>query len=269
VVQAWWPVLGEVDNCEFGPRPTHPSVITATIAATDDGVLPAPVQSVRDAGVPGSGRVEVAVGHGRDLGVLVLFADEIHAAARVCKTHATSGHTFASPNGGPLGYVVEGLPTILNRPTRRVTRPAKEPSRVVTVELVTIVLGDSGVLAQAAAEHSDGLVVAAFGAGHVPAAVVEALSNAASRIPVVLASRTGAGSVLAATYAFPGSESDLLGRGLISAGMLHPLKARVLLHHLLATGRDRVATRQTFAEPGGYPLSDRATDRNDLVTARA
>lgn len=191
----------------------------------------------------------------RDLGAVVVFADEIHAAVRVRKTHSTSGHTFVSANGGPLGYLVEGRPRILNRPSSRTTVPVAADPRPVEVGLVTIVLGDTGALLEAATDRFDGLVVAAFGVGHVPQRIVGILTELAERMPVVLASRTGAGSVLAQTYAFPGSESDLLARCLISAGFLDPLKARILLHQLLAAGNDPAMIRTMFAEAGGTSTS--------------
>lgn len=187
----------------------------------------------------------------RDLGCLVVLADEIHAARRVRKTHTTSGATFQSPNGGPLGYVVEGRPRILNRLTNLPTLPTGTRTDV-RVGLVTATLGDEGLLLHGLDQRVDGLVVAAFGVGHVPATWVAPLQELATRIPVVLASRTGAGSVLADTYAFPGSEHDLLTRGLIRAGFLDPLKARILLHGLLTTGADRHAIAAAFHTAGGH-----------------
>jgi L-asparaginase len=65
-------------------------------------------------------------------------------------------------------------------------------------------------------------------------------------MPVVFVSRTGAGETLRETYGFPGSETDLIARGLIPGGWLDGPKARVLLTALLRDGADAAAVRMTF-----------------------
>ncbi|CRK58675.1 L-asparaginase [Alloactinosynnema sp. L-07] len=187
----------------------------------------------------------------RGQGCLVVLADEIHAARRVRKTHSTSGATFQSLNGGPLGAVLEGRPRLHNRLADRTTVPAGPRMPGKRVGLATISLGDDGTM-MAAADRLDGLVVAAFGVGHVPADLVPLLAKIADRIPVVLASRTGSGSTLRSTYAFPGSERDLLDHGLIGAGFLDPLKSRILLHTLLTADTDRATIAAAFDAAGGH-----------------
>lgn len=188
----------------------------------------------------------------RDLGVLVVFADQLHAASAVRKTHTTSIAAFQSPETGALGELVEGAVRLHARPTRRITLPrTTATARPPRVGLITSVFGDPGDHLRGM-DDFDGLVVAAAGAGHIHSALVEPLAEFAATRPVVLASRTGAGPVLTNTYGYAGSESDLLARGLIPAGYLHPFKARILLRELLALGGDPSMLHAAFATAGGY-----------------
>lgn len=179
-------------------------------------------------------------------GCLVVFGEEIHAARWVRKTHATSPTAFTS-YPGPIGYVAEDRVRIMSRPG---TSPKLAPHQATSASrtaIATVGLGDDGTVLQAIGDRVDGLVVAAFGAGHVPMACVDTLTDLVKRMPVILATRTGAGPVLRQTYGFPGSESDLLGRGLISAGTLDPVKARILLQLLLMTSAPKDQIAQTFS----------------------
>ncbi|HEX6500696.1 MAG TPA: asparaginase [Micromonosporaceae bacterium] len=180
------------------------------------------------------------------LGCLVVLNDEVHAARYVRKTHSASPATFASPTSGPVGYLAEGVPVLLSRPPERLTLPRPASVARHPVALVTVALGDDGGLLAGLGDRYAGLVVAGFGVGHVPAALADPLGELAARIPVVLASRTGAGPVFTHTYGFTGSESDLRCRGLVGAGLLDPYKSRVLLTLLLAGGADRAAIATTF-----------------------
>jgi L-asparaginase len=188
----------------------------------------------------------------RGLGALVVANDEIHAARAVRKMHTTSTAAFASPVLGPLGYLLEGEPVPAGTLPRRHVHPVP-PSASARVPLVTIGFDDGGEAIEGLGERCDGVVLLALGGGHVPAALVPALTALAERVPVVLASRTPTGPVLGGTYAYAGSESDLLARGLIRAGYLDPFKARVLLRLLLSNGCDRAGVAAAFAESSGLP----------------
>ncbi|MFE2559201.1 asparaginase [Streptomyces sp. NPDC059352] len=181
----------------------------------------------------------------RGVGCLVVLGDEIHSAWTVRKSHTTSPAAFTSPTCGPIARIAENRVRMAGGlPTRGPLVGA--PDREARVGLYTVTLGDDGALLDLWDANCDGLVVAAFGVGHVPERLVEGLTKLASRIPVILASRIGNGPVLSDTYGFPGSEKDLLGRGLIGAGDPGPYQARLLLQALLAQGADGATVRETF-----------------------
>lgn len=170
----------------------------------------------------------------RAAGVLVVLNDELHSARQVRKLHTSSTAAFVSPLTGPIGYLVEGQVRVLTRPAGRVTIDLPPELDDARVALITIGFEDDTALIDALPDLGyDGVVIAAFGGGHVPSWTVPSIEQIARRIPTVLASRTAGGEVLHNSYGYPGSETDLLARGLISAGDLAAVKARILLRLLL------------------------------------
>ncbi|MGB3683711.1 MAG: asparaginase [Rubrobacteraceae bacterium] len=190
--------------------------------------------------------VQVAAsGAAQGVGAVVVFNDEIHSARHVQKTHTQSPATFRSAMTGPIGWISENQVRIAVRPVNRYRLDPGAVNGDHTVALLKIGAGDDGRLIRAVGELGySGLVIEGLGGGHVPSVMVEPLSELADKMPVVLASRTGSGEVLRNTYDFPGSEMDLIQHGLIRAGILDGLKARLLLTLLLRSGAstDRIST---------------------------
>ena len=184
-----------------------------------------------------------APGHGE---VVILLDDCVHAARFAAKQHTTALSAFGSGEAGLRGRIHEGsfLPFNPPRPALPGLRPLPGAAGAVQVELVTLGLDPSGWIFEAPGhEHVQGWVIGAYGAGHVPERLVPVLERLAGKVPVILASRTGAGPICTGTYGYPGSERDLLARGLLSAGRLSPVKARVLLTLLLMEGGGDVRAR--------------------------
>ena len=181
----------------------------------------------------------------RGMGTLVVMNDEIHAARFVRKTHGSNPSAFASPLCGPIGAVIEGRVHFFTRVEALTgTRPKVD---VEPVALVRCALGDDGRMVSALKDLGyHGLVVEGFGGGHVPESMVEHLAELLLTMPIVLASRTGAGVVLASTYGFRGSEIDLVTRGLTSAGALDGQKARIALALALASTDSRAQAEARF-----------------------
>lgn len=193
-----------------------------------------------------------ASGAARGRGTLVCLNDELHAARFVQKSHTALPSAFSSPMAGPVGLVAEGEPRFLLELSRREALAVPHPSADAPVALVKLGLGDDGRLLQALPGlQYRGCVIEGMGAGHVPAAVSPLVGDLALRMPVVLAARVAAGPAFTRTYGYAGSEIDLLGRGLLPAGLLSGLKARLLLALLLRRGEARAELEEHFRRYAG------------------
>ncbi len=194
----------------------------------------------------------------RGLGTLVVLNDEIHAARFARKAHTALASAFVSDTGGPLGLVAEGRARILARVAppatpalRALPALAAAPGGLPPVALIKIAMGDDGRLLRAVPDLGfAGLVIEGAGAGHVPGAIAGAVGEVAARLPVLLASRTLAGPAFERTYGYPGSEIDLIARGVIPAGLLNGLKARLLLAFALRAGWEPETIRAAIAAYG-------------------
>lgn len=180
----------------------------------------------------------------RGLGTMLVMNEEIHCARFVTKGNGLSLSTFHSPACGPIGRIYLGEPMLFTRPAleRKVVAAKIEAE----VAMVTALTGETKALAEALAQPGlRGLVVAGFGSGRVPLRWVEPLVEAVkSGLPVVLASRTGAG-VVDDPYGFGGAHY-LKGAGLISAHEMPAHKARLKLMLALGNGMSGEMLREYF-----------------------
>lgn len=181
-----------------------------------------------------------------DLGVLVCFNGELHAARDVTKVHTSALETFQSYQYGALGVVDGAKVVIHHRPTLRLTvRPAHLDKRVALIKLV---MGtDPRLLEAICGISTDGLVVEAFGRGNVSAEFGKALAEICRNgLPVVLTSRCPAGRVQPIYGGGGGGGRDLEDAGVLFAGDLKGPKARLLLTAALADPAARVRLGELF-----------------------
>lgn len=167
-------------------------------------------------------------------GVLVCLQDKVYAASEI---YHLSNYSHIGYDALPCGPVAEfsepaRLLTFLRSPRRgRIMNIETPPAR--NVEILDASLGGGDILLNALLDgrvaELDGLVLAAFGGGDLPPSWVSLLRKVMrAEVPVVLASRCPAGRVQAEGD-FEGGSKRLLEMGLINAGTLTPLQARIRL----------------------------------------
>jgi L-asparaginase len=198
------------------------------------------------------GAVRVAAAEAaRGAGVLVVLGGRIHAADAVAKRHASAVDAFATREGPPLGRVGEGGVRLRPRGPRR-RLPVIPAAAAMPVPIIVAALETTGIALDAAVrDGARGVVVAATGSGNTHPDLLRAAVDARQAgVVVVLASRTGAGAV-GPTYAFPGGGATWMRAGILPAGGLTPVQARVALALALGAGMGGAVLDELLLGPAG------------------
>ena len=179
------------------------------------------------------------------LGVLTVLNNEIQCGRDVTKASTFRVETFRPNELGFLGYAdSDGKVIFYRAPLRRHTSNTPFMVDSMTdlprVDIVYSYAGADGLLVDAVRSNgSDGLVLAGFGGGTFPPAVIDAAVKVVdSGIPVVLATRSTAGRVVTT----PKKDEQ----GFIVSDNLLPQKARILLMLGLTISKDRHELPQMF-----------------------
>ena len=179
------------------------------------------------------------------LGVLTVLNNEIQCGREVTKASTFRVETFRPNELGFLGYAdSDGKVIFYRAPLRRHTSNTPfmvdNMTDLPRVDIVYSYAGADGLLVDAVRSNgSDGLVLAGFGGGTFPPAVIDAAVKVVdSGIPVVLATRSTAGRVVTT----PKKDEQ----GFIVSDNLLPQKARILLMLGLTISKDRHELQQMF-----------------------
>ena len=210
----------------------HPVVVTGAMRRPSDP----------DPDGPGNLADAVRVAVSRDArarGTLVVIGGLILRARDATKLSTSGVDAFGTFVGGPVGRVQEDRVRFDRAPPRTVSSPRFPPGPLPRVDVLLTYQQAAGDLIDAAVRGgAKGLVIAAAGAGAMTAAQLDAAGMALrAGIPVVVASRVPRGRLL------PGD----VPAGMIAAGALSPVKARIQLMLALARGDSRAAIAELFA----------------------
>ncbi|GKX55553.1 L-asparaginase 2 [Leminorella grimontii] len=163
-------------------------------------------------------------------GVMVVLNDRIGSAFYTTKTNSTTIDTFKAYEPGYLGVFVSGKPKFYYTPAKPVDSAFFDVSKLDSLPAVEILYSYQdqlpAMLDAALKNGAKGIVVAGSGNGNVSSKMEEAIKQLSEKgIPVVMATRAGAGYVSSKSFA-------------IGSGFLNPQKSRILLQLALASGAD-------------------------------
>lgn len=163
-----------------------------------------------------------------NMGVMVVFNDEIHTARNVTKTHTSNTNTFQSPNHGPLGVITKNSVQFHHKPFAK--KVLANINHELNIPLVKAYMGmNSDVLHFHSQNKVDGIIIEALGQGNLPPTCLEGLQACLDKnIPIVLVSRSFNG-IVGPIYAYKGGGVTLAEKGVIFSNGLNGPKARLKL----------------------------------------
>lgn len=163
-----------------------------------------------------------------DMGVMVVFNDEIHTARNVTKTHTSNTNTFQSPNHGPLGVVTKNSVQFHHKPYEHLV--LNDINHDLNIPLVKAYMGMNNDVLNFYSEHQvDGIIIEGLGQGNLPPTCLEGLEKCLDKeIPVVLVSRSFNG-IVGPIYAYEGGGATLAEKGVAFSNGLNGPKARLKL----------------------------------------
>lgn len=226
--------------CDLVLTTRKPVVFTAAMRSGSDLGLDGPRNII--------GAVRVACHHDSvDKGVLVVMNDEIHTARDVVKSDTGKVDSFISMGYGPLG-IVDPDRVVYHRQTLK--RESVWTEKLETnIDLIKATAGMDGRYIKCSIENkAKAIVIEAMGRGNLPdyleSDIKEAIRNG---ILVVLTSRTYTGRVLP-EYGYDGGGKHLQDLGVILAGDMKGIKARLKLMALYGKYEDPLLVRKFFQD---------------------
>lgn len=179
-------------------------------------------------------------------GVLIAMGDQINGARDTTKVNASDVNAFRSWEMGSFGYFCNGEPIFYSQSLRRHTYQSEIRCGSVAVlprvDIIYMHADSDAVLVKAAvAAGARGLVIAGLGNGQIPASVIVALRQAASRGVIVVRGFRGGNGIVSHRVL---DRSD----GFVSADNLTAQKARVLLMLVLRHTRNFREIQRYFDE---------------------
>jgi L-asparaginase len=185
----------------------------------------------------------------RNKGAMVCVGGEIHAARDVVKMHKSSLVPYASLNAGPLGMFVNKRDIIFNRAPllRKVFLTDKLENRV---DIIKVAMGSDARLLDASIKSGAKAIVLESlpGGGGVTPEIMAAVRNARNDgFIFAMTPRSPLGSALSVAGGGCGPW-DLRQCGVITAGDLPSVKARIIFMVTLPLGKDFKELMQIFHE---------------------